>query len=558
MKKMFFCLNGCFFIFIIFSFLLNRNVFAQHACNQSCTGAGTISCSQTTGSLSFNRGSCNAGLACYNAVGNRCRNPYCPNDTDCTCSNFTIQGYKKSTITPFPNQLVILDGVYPHTGNPYFFTNVPANAVHRVNASVPAGFSVGYTLCYDSTNCHTNPPTPGSQVYICSNNSPNINLSYADLWWHYTPLTPNVKNLLCPSGILAGDPFTCSASYENGSGQLTAAGMDIYQSRCGDYPNPPITPYPNQNVSSPGIYNFNFNGLNSGTYTIYGRAWNNAVAECRGRCVDGPPRYQCAGSDGNGQGSYTTITIQNPSPWYKLKDASLNKIGDHNISVVQNVKKFTDSDLDDSGFRYVIIDNNPGVLISTGNYNPGPGYNPIPASNKNWYRSNYGNINTSLFDNFYQYLISKKLITKITALSDITKSGAYYLQSNNLVLDSQPPNFNFVLIVRNRDNNDYGDVNISINNFNNAGASIFIIAKNITIASGIQNINGIFAATNNFVYNNTDGLKIKGNLISKNAVILQNRPDNSRPSLFIVFSPKMYLDLLPYLSIAKYEWKQLQ
>jgi hypothetical protein len=84
-----------------------------------------------------------------------------------------------------------------------------------------------------------------------------------------------------------------------------------------------------------------------------------------------------------------------------------------------------------------------------------------------------------------------------------------------------------------------------------------ILAKKITFSSSVTTAAGIFIAQT-IEYQSTNGLKVLGNLISKTAVTLQSRSDNTRPSLFIVFKPQMYLELLPYLSISKYDWQQLQ
>ena len=128
-------------------------------------------------------------------------------------------------------------------------------------------------------------------------------------------------------------------------------------------------------------------------------------------------------------------------------------------------------------------------------------------------------------------------------------------KSDNLNLSN--PNHNFVLIIRNSTNNDLGNVNITIDNFNSSNKSIMILAKNITFSSSVNLASGIFIGEQ-INYQSNNGLKISGNLISKNKVSLKERSDNSRPSLFIVFKPRMYLDLLPYLSISKYDWQQLQ
>ena len=545
-------------LFIVYLFYLKNNSFAQHACNQSCSGASNITCNEQTGSLSYNPGSCASNLACYSGAGGRCRNPYCPDAPDCNCSNFSVSGNKvgmpnNQDIEPFRSQTVYLDfGLISQretSSQPYSFTGIVRNTIHYLSVNNLSGSSIGYTLCYNSNTCHNNTPTPApsnNRIYLCSN---QIN-SYASLWWHYTPLTANSTNINGPTSVFVGDEVIFSADYQNYNASLTEPLMYVYNNTC---LGTPLTKTSQGN--SPGIHTFRWVPTEAGNYIVYTAA-NSSQATCIGydNCVGNPPQYLCAGPN-----TYLNITVQNPQPWYKLKDASLNKIGDHNISVAQNVSKFTDGDPDDNTDRYVIIGNSD-LLISSGNYNPGPSYNPINASINNFYSSNYSDFNYFYLDNFYQYLVSRKLITNISSLSDINTSGVYSINTDALNLTPQTtlPNYNFVLVVRNQNNDNYGDVNISINDFNSSKNSIAILAKDITTSNGVQYINGIFIASGIFSYQNSEGLKIFGNLVSKNTVTLQDRSDNTRPSLFVVFSPKMYLDLLPYLSIAKYDWQQIQ
>lgn len=538
-----------FFLVFLFYFVFAPPALAQHACNQGCTGAANITCSQTTGQLTYNRGSCNSGLACYSRAGNRCRNPYCPSDTDCNCPTFTIQGYKQPDQSPFAQQTVSLDGGNPTTAQPYSFTNVAANRIHQVSVSSPTGSSVGYTLCYNNNTCHSNPPTSGNSVYICTNNPGTTN--YADLWWHYTPLISNAKNISGPSTVFVGDEVTFQADFEDYNASLTNALMYVYQDSClGEN----LTRQ--ESFSGPGTYSFKWTPTTSGNYIVYAKA-DSASASCIGypTCAGSPPNYDCAGPN-----TSISVSVQNPGPWYKLKDASLNKIGNHNIAVAQNVNKFSDNDTDDTTTRYTIINStnyDPGILLVTSFYNPGPPYNPIPDSVKNWRLDSYGNVNQLMIDNFYQYVISRKSAKEIADLSEINNNGNYIIKSDSLTLSAQPPNYNFVLIVRNAANNDLGDVSININNFNSSNKSILILAKNISFSSSVTIASGIFIGQQ-IAYQSTNGLKILGNLISKSAVTIQSRSDNTRPSLFIVFKPQMYLDLLSYLSISKYDWRQLQ
>jgi len=548
MKKIFLCLGNVFFLFFVFLFLVNHNVIAQHACNQPCSGAANITCNETTGTINSNRGSCNSGLACYSGAGNVCRNPYCPNRTDCNCPNFTIQGYKQPNQSPFSTQTVYLDGGSGTTAQPYFFTNVPANSIHRVNVSAPSGSAVGYTLCYDSIGCHNVTPTPGSQVYICSNRL----TSYADLWWHYTPQTANVSNISGPTTVFAGDTVTYQANYSNDVANLTDARMYAYQNTC--LGTPLIR---NESFSGPGTYSFNWTPTATGNYVIYGRA-DAATAYCIGynTCVGSPPNYSCKGPN-----TSLNVTVSNPGPWYKLKNASLNKIGNHDIAVVQNVQPF---DSEDNTQRFVIITStgsDPGILISQGNYDPGPSYNKITASSKNWYIGGYVVFNKNLLSNFSSYIRSRKNYKNFVNLSDIDNNGdGIYLYSGTTNLNINTNiNYHVVIVVENY------NVTINLDSFNLSGTNLLkniaiIVSgtgKKIIFSSNVTKAGGIFIA-DTVEYQSTNGLKIKGNLIANNQLTLQPRSDNRYPSLFVVFDPTVYLGLLDKLSISKYDWKQLQ
>lgn len=67
------------------------------------------------------------------------------------------------------------------TANPYYFLDLDPQPTYTVSAAQPAvNYSVGYTLCYNATNCHTSGITLGNSVQV---NSPGG--GYTDLWWHY-------------------------------------------------------------------------------------------------------------------------------------------------------------------------------------------------------------------------------------------------------------------------------------------------------------------------------------------------------------------------------------
>ena len=79
------------------------------------------------------------------------------------------------------SQTVTLDGKRSVTSNPYFLQNL-TQGQHEVSVSVPDGYSVGYTLCYNRINCHNETPVMKNSVSV---DVPSKYTGFADLWWHY-------------------------------------------------------------------------------------------------------------------------------------------------------------------------------------------------------------------------------------------------------------------------------------------------------------------------------------------------------------------------------------
>jgi hypothetical protein len=121
---------------------------------------------------------------------------------------YTILGLKKDFLTGsiidprYSGQMVSIPSLgLSSVANPYFFPNLNGEQNYTVNVSVPAGgTTVGYTLCYNDTTCHSNLPTPGSSVTIdhikaCSENFDAGDQShYADLHWHFVAPVHPLKN----------------------------------------------------------------------------------------------------------------------------------------------------------------------------------------------------------------------------------------------------------------------------------------------------------------------------------------------------------------------------
>jgi hypothetical protein len=235
--------------------------------------------------------------------------------------------------------------------------------------------------------------------------------------------------------------------------------------------------------------------------------------------------------------------------WPKFKDVSLSTTA-INYQIPNTVSPF---DSEDNTNRYLVI--NQAGAITAQSISLGDSL----LSQNRWKKQSY-TTNRPLINSFFEYVKSRKSYTQIGSFSDINEDGVYFLTSGLSISNTDNiPNYNFVLIVN-------GDVNIEKNSFNLTGAndnlikSIAIIApgKSITFSSSVQKAGGIFVA-NRISYNSTTGLKIKGNLVSLVQMSLQARSDgNDKPSLFVVFDPTAYLGLLDKLSIAKYDWKQVQ
>lgn len=165
-------------------------------------------------------------------------------DPNCLYYYGNINGYKvkmpgNQNVNPPANEKVTLDNINlpspkpytpPTTLNPYSFQSINACA-HTVAVtvpSVPSGWSVGYTLCYNDITCHGNTPTPGSsaEVIVPAN-------GFADLWWHYTPPpTGNNAQFIppqsVPSTMIAGEKYTVSVTMKN-TGDTTWTANDKYR-----------------------------------------------------------------------------------------------------------------------------------------------------------------------------------------------------------------------------------------------------------------------------------------------------------------------------------------
>jgi hypothetical protein len=361
--------------------------------------------------------------------------------------------------------------------------------------------------------------------------------------WQFDPIGPTVYiTPVCNGGSFTSGTLECTGNSINVNGYyhdpapqsgLKSISLTI-PSLTGCTPNSSTfsSPYPtNLRTLSCEI------SRNSTTYT-----YNNITASAT----------DAAGNTNSLTGS-TSITVSFISPWYQLKNASFHKLGSpfNNLIPLSPLNYDTGTNVS----RALIINDtnyDPGVVTyQASTYN----LNSASFSSKNWSTS-YTKNSFFDFNAFKNYLDSRKGYKTIANIDNdnINADGIYFYNGTLPLNLTIVPDHKFLLLVN-------GTVTItgSGNKFN-PSSSIAIIAQTINFANDLTEASGIFYAESiNFGTSNTP-LKITGNVISKTAATLSRDRANDRqkPSLFIVFDPQKYLDLLPYLSVANYDWQQLK
>ena len=241
--------------------------------------------------------------------------------------------------------------------------------------------------------------------------------------------------------------------------------------------------------------------------------------------------------------------------WIKLKDLSFispNSLTDM-IALLP-----APYDADDTTDQYFIVGKvgvvaAPAININISNSSP------TAKTGDPEYKAVYTPSSYSMTPNSYlSYVKARKDYKAITGLNEITGSGTY-IYGGDITINSNVAPFNqaynIVLITD-------GAITVAPapdNTFTPAG-SVAIVAPTINFNSNIVEAQGIFIANEVSTGTNaTQGLKVIGNLIAQTS-LSNNRewPTTSKPSLFIKFDQTKYIDLVPYLSTANYQWNQIQ
>ncbi len=245
-----------------------------------------------------------------------------------------------------------------------------------------------------------------------------------------------------------------------------------------------------------------------------------------------------------------TIPPAVPGPWIKLKNSSFISVNNltNNIPLVPVIY---DTD-DDATANFIISE--AGVVGAAAINITGLNTNAKTGSPE--YKALYSPNPYSLTPNSYlSYINARKQHKSITDLSGIEGDGIYIYKGTSPLEINAPLSAvfdnNIVLVTT-------GVININTNL--SPGGSNAFLASQINFDSTVTEASGIFIA-NDVTTGTTanQGLKIIGNLVAQTSLTNGREwSDLNIPSLFIVFDSQKYIDLLPYLSTASYEWRQVQ
>lgn len=268
--------------------------------------------------------------------------------------------------------------------------------------------------------------------------------------------------------------------------------------------------------------------------------------------------------------------------WFKLKNASFHSLtaGDFINPIPLTVDAFGAGSGDDTRRMFIIGEapNDPevGVVSAVSNNvsfgRDNPDGTAVKTSTKGWQTNGYNRLTSLNFTSFLDYMKSRKdhkTITKLDGADGLDQAKINYWNGNLTLVNgggskgiNNFDNKKVVLIIDGTLDFD----NLPANKFTPAGtAATAFIARRINFYNGsnfLKQARGIFIADTIDFGNSDTELEIDGNVVSfapANPTTSRHRTDSLRkPSIFVAFDPKMYLDLLPYLSISKYDWKQLQ
>lgn len=548
------------------------------ACNNSAENFCTWSnptCSQCGTYPNCYNSYCDSNKCAYGCSSNTCDggvcNPPPPTPTPPPSYTCTVQGYKmvmpgNQNIAPASSQTVTLNDPATSTSTqPYFLSYQSASKTRTVSVSVPANYTVGYTLCYNRTDCHSNAPVMSNTVSLPDNSFCGSSSGYADLWWHYyPPPAPNCKNLTGPASLYVGQTGTFSAAYEDAAGPVTMEGLAIYSENLCE-PNTPA--YWNRITEAAGTKSFNWVPSAPGTYDVDCRAWNDGIAECRGRCVTGAPIYTCAGPT-------TTMKVNvlaQVLAWWQVKDSDILANGDirssvpsglyfdlagsggyPGVPVYSNTTNLTSSNV--STTKWMANTSYVGSKVYGSNYfiNLIPSAATINNVTSTSIPGSFFESGGSAYNGYYWYVYDGAANGNV----DLTITSAASLGSRKVIL-----------IVKNASLNIQGNINLT----KGSGFFLGIVSGNISVASGVgggsvPNLEGIYIADSIFS-TGTGGadsdsqLWVRGTVAGYGGISLQrnlgNATNETTPAELFEYAPDQELLFPIEFSTRVTNWREV-
>ncbi len=259
--------------------------------------------------------------------------------------------------------------------------------------------------------------------------------------------------------------------------------------------------------------------------------------------------------ESNNTSAGNTFSAIASEPFYKLSNASLHRLKNIDVSMPVGIQPYDAAD--DTSDPFLIVKGGAGITSATSTIRILPGTGSVSTNNIR--RDTYTDANTylSALSTFTTYANAQKP-TKVITDYNLIGSTIVNIYNGNLTINAAPTSGaeDYVLLVNG---------NVIINQsptFNTvADNSIAIIATgSISINPPVTTVNAILIANSIDLGNSPiNRLKINGNLITNSpTTITRNVPATTTPNLFVVFNPKMYLDLLPHLSDITVEGRQVQ
>lgn len=277
--------------------------------------------------------------------------------------------------------------------------------------------------------------------------------------------------------------------------------------------------------------------------------------------------------------------------WYKLKDDQFHKLDQINDTIPNPVSEYDEDDAQEAPNPACDI-NNPsdirclnlnqaGIVTSFGD----PiNTNGAPISHRQWNKTTYTKSTQLTPESFLDYALARKpthVINSTAELNTLQQNTINILNADLVLSDTtqegqeildilqDPARTPYVLVIRGDLTVDH-DFNVPEPVTSSPLPITFVVeggegaTGDLNIHHSVETMGGIFISdTLDFSYDSDRSpypLKIKGNVISYAAAdpLKRNRVDDgSKPSVFVVFDPIVYLNVMDLLSVRTYDWSEL-